>query len=134
MLKPTQLPQLAICDLALRASLGLLRTNCVLTRLDLKLWDDMNYSDIQEAFDGVTWLKTLRLHCGETLDPDHLAAVIFNNQELKELLVSNVRGFERIPSNQQPLMHVTSLHLDTQLDGNHGFAELIRFCTCLENI
>lgn len=132
-LKSTQLRQLILRGQVLKSSLGLLQSNRLLTWLDLKLYDGTVYSDIQEAFDSVTWLRTFQFHGGETLDPDHLATVIFNNQDLRELLVSGITGFERIVSNG-PLIHLTILDLDTLLDGNPGLIQLIRFCPNLEAI
>ncbi|KAF9305717.1 hypothetical protein BGZ74_009166 [Mortierella antarctica] len=132
-LRPTQLRQLAIRGQVLKTNLGLLHSNRLLSSLVLKLYDGTYYSEVQEALDSVTWLKTLQFHCGETLDPDHLAAFIFNNLGLKELLVSHIRGFERIVTSQ-PLIHLTSLHLNTQMDDNPGLVLLIRFCPNLEEI
>ncbi|KAG0038480.1 hypothetical protein BGZ82_000099 [Podila clonocystis] len=132
-LKPTQLRQLTICGQVLKTNLGLLQCNRLLSSLVLKLYDGTNYSDIQKALDSVTWLKTLTFHCGETMDPNHLAAFIFNNLDLKELHVSHIRGFERIVTNQ-PLIHLSSLHLNTQMDDNPGLVHLIRFCPNLEEI
>ncbi|KAG0096061.1 hypothetical protein BGZ93_005077 [Podila epicladia] len=132
-LRPTQLRQLAIRGQVLRTNLGLLQSNRLLSSLVVKLYDGTDYNEIQEALDPVTWLRTLQFHCGETLDSDHLAAFIFNNLELKELLVSHIRGFERIVTSH-PLIHLTSLHLNTQLEDNPGLVLLIRFCPNLEEI
>ncbi|KAF9328878.1 hypothetical protein BG006_008007 [Podila minutissima] len=130
-LKPTQLRQLVIRGQALKASLGLLQSNRLLSLLDVSLYDNTSYSDVQKSFDYVTWLKILRFHSGASLDPDHFASFIFNNRELTELLVSSIDGFETLEQHE-PMMHLTTLQLDVLLGNNPGLVQLIRFCPNLE--
>lgn len=130
-LKSTQLRQLAIHGQALKAAPRFLQSNRLLSSLEVSLYDNTNYSDVQEAFDSVTWLKILRFHCGATLDPDHFCSFVFNNPELQELMVSSFSGLDTL-GQHEPLMHLTTLHFDLLLWTNPGLVQLIRLCPNLE--
>lgn len=84
------------------------------------------------AFDSLFQLRRLKVCKWVNLDTDWLIRTIGNNCDLQELCLVDFTGFQRF--DQCPVLkNLTRLCLESPLDENPGFSQLIRYCPNLDS-